>query len=146
MGETTGQIESQIRTTRDDLSANLSELEQKVKNVADWRQQFQKSPGTFLAVAAGGGLLLALLTNGRRAPASAPPVASTASTPTAIKKAPGELGHALNDIKAALIGTAALHAKDLLSKWIPGFEQQVTEAKQSPSAAEVRSEGSTLPH
>ncbi len=57
MSDTADQIATHIRDTRDDLSANLSELEDKVKSVTDWRQQYQKHPGAFLAVAAGAGFV-----------------------------------------------------------------------------------------
>ena len=48
MGETTDQIESHIENRREDLGSNLNELEQKVKAVTDWRQQFQKNPKTMI--------------------------------------------------------------------------------------------------
>ena len=41
MGETTDQIEAHIEQTRENLGANLEELEQKVRSVADWRQHFR---------------------------------------------------------------------------------------------------------
>ena len=48
MGQTTNQIESHIERTRDDLGANLHELEQKVKEVADWRHHFRNHPMTLI--------------------------------------------------------------------------------------------------
>ncbi len=76
MDETSGQIKSHIRSTREELSANLSELEQRVKSATDWRQHFENKPGVFLAAALGGGLLLSLIGRKRRryiyVPSSAP--------------------------------------------------------------------------
>jgi len=66
MGETTDQIENYIEHKREDLGSNILELEQKVKGVTDWRQQFQRNPTALMAAAFGGGLLLAFLTNGRK--------------------------------------------------------------------------------
>jgi hypothetical protein len=132
VGETTDQIETHIRETRQHLSANLNELEQKVKSVTDWRQQYQKSPGTFLAVAAGGGLLLAMLTRRPRMNQPAPAESVTPVTPArrldfaAIRsKVPSELDHSLGDIKSALIGVVTSQAKSVLSKFVPGFEDHL---------------------
>src|ERR1041385_6464702 len=61
MGERSDQIELEIREKRDELSGNFNELEQKVKTAMDWREQFRQHPGTMLAVAFGGGALLAAL-------------------------------------------------------------------------------------
>jgi len=65
MDQTTDQIEAHIETTRENLGANLQELEQKVKSVTDWRRQFRENPMRMLGVAFGGGILLAFLL-GRR--------------------------------------------------------------------------------
>jgi hypothetical protein len=65
MGETTGQIENYIGNKRDDLGFNLKELEGKVKAVTDWRQQFQRSPLTGVAIAFGGGIVLASMLAGK---------------------------------------------------------------------------------
>jgi hypothetical protein len=59
MGKTPDQIETQIETKRGDLRSNLEELEDKVKSVTDWRQQFRSNPGLMLGLAFGGGMLLA---------------------------------------------------------------------------------------
>jgi hypothetical protein len=135
VGETTDQIETHIRETRQDLSANLNELEQKVKSVTDWRQQYQKSPGTFLALAAGGGLLLAMLT--RRPRAAAPAAAPIAPAPrldsAAVRsKVPSEIDHSLGDIKSALIGVVTSQAKSVLSKFVPGFEEHLATNTKDP--------------
>ena len=58
MGERTDQIERQIAETRGELGDNLGELQNKVKSAVDWRAQFQQRPGTLLAVAFGGGVIL----------------------------------------------------------------------------------------
>jgi hypothetical protein len=58
MGEASDQIERHIQETRNDLSENLSELEEKVKTAVDWRAQFEERPMTMMALAFGGGLLL----------------------------------------------------------------------------------------
>ena len=133
MGETSDEIETHIRNARDDLSANLSELEQKVKTVTDWRQQYQKSSGTFLAVAAGAGILLALLTRGNRS-ASAPGPA-----PSVPRQRGGtELDHSIGTIKSALIGVAASKAISLLAQLLPGFEEHVADREKKSRTADSK--------
>ncbi|PWU01066.1 MAG: hypothetical protein C5B51_23790 [Terriglobia bacterium] len=69
MGERSDQIARRIEETRGDLGSNLRELETKVKDAADWRKQFQKSPLTMIAIALGGGLLLSRVLGGSSRPA-----------------------------------------------------------------------------
>jgi hypothetical protein len=61
MGQTTDQIATDIARTREDLKSNLEELETRVKDVADWRNQFRKHPGAMITVALAGGVLLAAM-------------------------------------------------------------------------------------
>ena len=65
MGETTDQIENYIDQKRDDLGSNLKELEGKVRGMTDWRQQYHKSPLTAVAIAFGGGIVLASMLAGK---------------------------------------------------------------------------------
>jgi hypothetical protein len=133
MVETSDEIETHIRHRREDLSSNLSELEGKVKSMADWRQQFQRSPGTFLAAAAGAGLLLAMLTNGRRAVAAPVPTRSVPSTGAPLRaRVAGALEGPLSEIKDALIAVAAGHATNMLARLVPGFEQHLADSRTHP--------------
>jgi len=61
MGEESDQIKKQIEERRQELGAHLNELEYRVKTATDWRSQVTKQPGKAIAVAFGGGLLLALI-------------------------------------------------------------------------------------
>jgi len=61
MGEESDQIKRHIDEKRDQLGAHINELEYRVKSATDWRAQVQKQPAKAMAVAFGGGLLLALL-------------------------------------------------------------------------------------
>jgi hypothetical protein len=72
MGEKSDQIERHIRKTRNDLSENFSELEEKVKSALDWRTQFAERPGTMIALAFGGGVLLSAIFSSRRSSRRAP--------------------------------------------------------------------------
>jgi hypothetical protein len=132
MNETTSEIESHIRNTREDLNANLNELEQKVKSVADWRKHYTKAPGAFLATAVGGGVLLALATNPNRPRPAGPPASPSVPAPRQPREK-GALDEPISVIKAALIGLAANHAKQMLGKWLPGFEAHLPEHERPPT-------------
>jgi DNA repair exonuclease SbcCD ATPase subunit len=66
MGERADAIEREIEQERAELGRNLEELETRVKEAADWRVQFERHSGAMMALAFGGGLLLAALIGGRR--------------------------------------------------------------------------------
>ena len=144
MGETTGQIEGHIRNTRADLSANLSELEQKVKSATNWRHHFENNSGAFLAAAVGGGLLLSLIGSQRhrslRASSAVPETARTSSSAgsSAGTSGHGPLNETIAEIKGALIGVAATQAKGFISKLVPGFEEQLVRSGTAPSAGAPR--------
>ncbi len=57
MGQRSDEIKKHIDTKRSELSENLEQLEQRVKNTTDWRVQFDKRPMVMLGVAFGAGLL-----------------------------------------------------------------------------------------
>jgi len=68
VGEDTKQIEREIRETRSDLGRNLRELEDRARDMADWRTHYRKHTGTFVGVAFGVGAGIGLLAvgSGRR--------------------------------------------------------------------------------
>lgn len=129
MGERADQIERQINRTRDDLSGNFYELEQKVKTTFDWRSQFEERPVTMMAIAFGGGLLLSALLPARR-PRRQRKNGNTygssrvlsSSTSSYSPKTNGDVlpSPTVEAIKAAVLGVAADRlggiAGDLLSK------------------------------
>ena len=65
MGKTTHEIASDIDQTRSDLKSNLEELETRVKEATDWRAHFRKRPGSMIAAALFGGVLLSLMSEKR---------------------------------------------------------------------------------
>ena len=60
MGEDTNQIEREIRERRAGLGRNLDELQDKARDLADWRTHYRGHTSTFLGVALGAGFLLGL--------------------------------------------------------------------------------------
>jgi hypothetical protein len=61
MGQATDQIVDRIDRVREELRANLEELETRAKEVTDWRHHFEKHPGKMVIAALVGGALLATL-------------------------------------------------------------------------------------
>jgi hypothetical protein len=55
MGQTVDQIEAGIDRSRFELGANIHELERRVDQATEWREQFRLRPFAFLAAAAVGG-------------------------------------------------------------------------------------------
>jgi hypothetical protein len=146
MGETSDQIERRIRETRNDLSENFSELEEKVRTAVDWRAQFDERPMTMIALAFGGGILLsALLPFGRssrrrysEARSTAPldrnaPGVSIESRPADDCDA-GQTVGTFNALKGALAGVAATRLSGFIEDLLPGFEQEFTTAQTGKSS------------
>jgi len=149
MGERSDQITRQIEQTRGDLGANLHELEAKVKDVTDWRRQFQKNPLTMIGIAFGGGVLLSRALGGsshprrhrypdgwdRESKASRFRGEHT-GTNYEMKKA----ADTWDNIKGALIGVAATKAQDFFRNAVPGFHEEYSkvETHKRPARLEER--------
>jgi hypothetical protein len=135
MGETTNQIASYIETKREDLGSNLAELENKVKSIMDWREQFRSNPMTMVGVAFGGGVLLASMLGGNSRRRSARHMNDTAVPHAGTD---GQANHALetwDNIKGALIGVAATRFKDFVGELVPGFQEQFRKTEEVKSPA-----------
>jgi|SRR5580700_9508798 hypothetical protein len=142
MGETTNQIEWEIAQKRSELSHNLIELKKKAKSAVDWRSQVEERPGTMLAVAFGGGIVLSALFSALRGPAkvyaerpSGDAVEYDNAVSTASTRAPGKLASAtrknLDALGGALLGVVATRATSILEGIVPGFQQEFERAKNS---------------
>ena len=142
MGETADQIELEVAQKRNDLSDNLIELKQRAKAAVDWRSQVEERPGTMLAVAFGGGILLSALFTALRGPAKAyeePPSGSAGeyNSPTskASAQSPGKLASAtrknLDALGGALLGIVATRTSSILDGIVPGFQGEFERAKNS---------------
>lgn len=142
MGETTNQIEWEIAQKRGELSDNLIELKQRAKAAVDWRSQVEERPGTMLAVAFAGGIILSALFSALRGPAKvyAEPSSGSAgeySRPTseASARLPSKLASAtrknLDALGGALLGIVATRTTSVLEGILPGFQREFERAKNS---------------
>ena len=127
MGETTNQIESYIETKREDLGSNLAELENKVKSITDWREQFRSNPMTMVGVAFGGGIVLASMLGGKSRHRSSRSISDTAVPYSGMDRQTNKALETWDNIKAALIGIAATRFKSFIGELVPGFDDQFRE-------------------
>ncbi len=148
MGETSSQIERHIQETRNDLSNNITELEDRVKTAVDWRAQFEERPGTLLAIAFAGGVLLSALLPSRRSSrrgisAGRPEatvdsaVSASALIPRAVKPDEDAVHEALatwGAVKGALIGVATTKLGSFVEDLVPGFREEFTRARKDRTA------------
>jgi hypothetical protein len=144
MGETTNQIEWEIAQKRSELSDNLIELQQRAKAAVDWRAQVDERPGTMVAVAFAGGIILSALFNALRGPAKVyaqrpsgnaveydSPISRTSSRPP--NKLPTAARRNLDALAGALLGIVATRATSILDGVLPGFQSEFERARNSQS-------------
>jgi hypothetical protein len=142
MGETTNQIEWEIAQARSELSGNLIELKQRAKAAVDWRSQVEERPGTMLAAAFAGGIILSALFSALRGPAKVyaqrpsgnaieydSPISKNSARP------PGKFAAAtrknLDALGGALLGIVATRTTSILDGILPGFQREFERATNS---------------
>lgn len=144
MGETTNQIEWEIAQKRSELSDNLIELKRRAKATVDWRSQVEERPGTMLAVAFAGGIIVSALFSALRGPAKVyakrpsgnaveydSPISKTlARTPSKMATATREN---LDALGGALLGIVATRTTSILDGILPGFQREFERARESQS-------------
>jgi hypothetical protein len=149
MGETTNQIEWEIARKRSELSDNLIELKQRAKAAVDWRAQVEERPGTMLAVAFGGGIVLAALFSALRGPAkvyaerpSGRAVEYDRTTAKVSAPSPSKLATAtrknLDALGGALLGIVATRATSILEGILPGFQREFERAKNAAYSPDLQ--------
>lgn len=142
MGETSNQIEWEIAQKRSELGDNLIELQRRAKAAVDWRAQVEERPGTMVAVAFAGGIILSALFNALRGPAKVyaertsgnaveydSPISKTSSGP------PSKLATAtrknLDALGGALLGIVATRTSSILDGILPGFQSEFERSRNS---------------
>jgi hypothetical protein len=142
MGETTNQIEWEIAQKRSELSDNLIELKQRAKAAVDWRAQVEERPGTMIAVAFAGGIVLSALFSALRGPAKVyaeRPSGNAVEYDSPISKnsarPPSKLASAtrknLDALGGALLGIVATRTTSILEGILPGFQSEFERARNS---------------
>lgn len=136
MGPRVDQIEEDIRSSRDYLRSSLGELGQEVKLAVDWREKFRASPAVILAVAFGGGFLIAKLFNFSGAKQGADPDAArrTASSTWTEGGRRRRVSSAWDDIQGALVGVVADKVTKALGEVVPGFSERLASRKDDARA------------
>jgi hypothetical protein len=142
MGETTNQIEWEIAQKRSELSDNLIELKQRAKAAVDWRSQVEERPGTMLAVAFAGGIVLSALFSALRGSAKVyaerpsgnavehdGPISKTSSRSPS--KPATTTRRNLDALGGALLGIVATRAASSLEGILPGFQKEFERARNS---------------
>ena len=132
MDRAVDRIEQHIDRERAVLLSNLEELEERVTSVVDWRRHFRGNPVTWVGVALGGGLLLALAVARRsRAPRLVYPRAAESRAPypespaTYSEHRRRELSRVWLTIESALIGLAAAKLKQSLAQLVPALREHL---------------------
>jgi len=141
MGDTSDQIERHIQETRNDLSDNFNELEEKVRTAIDWRAQFEERPISMMALAFGGGILLSALLPSRRSSRRRSSVSNpNSSSDRHTSDLPFKSRNEYNDnasspletwdaVKGALVGVATTKLSGFIKDVLPGFTQEFTKAQ-----------------
>jgi hypothetical protein len=146
VGEITNEIEREIRDKRENLGRNLDELEDKARELADWRSHYRNHTGAFLGVAFAAGAVVALSmvpSEGRATEftehdashdpyrprhASAPSMRNGNGTVArAIREANDTWGH----IADALLRTASARVIELVSELVPGVRDHLDPRSES---------------
>jgi hypothetical protein len=143
MGETTNQIEWEIAQKRSELSDNLIELKQRASAAVDWRAQVEERPGTMIAVAFAGGIVLSALFSALRGPAKVhaersssgnaveydEPISKGSARPSS--KLASATRKNLDALGGALLGIVATRATRILEGILPGFHGEFERARNS---------------
>lgn len=135
MGETSDQIEREIAETRSELGQNFNELERKVKDLGDWRRQFDQHTGTMLALAFGGGMIVsAFLPVRRRRKSYERPVDEQPPAKPSVDAHPARVSGTRESVRAfgdALLGVAANRLSGFVDSLLPGFEREFHRSRTS---------------
>ena len=156
MGETSDQIERHIQQTRNDLSENFNELEEKVRTAVDWRAQFEERPGTMLGLAFGAGVLLSALlpsprSRGRSsephwdAPANHGVQDFSSNSRTETDDNESKALETWTALKGALAGVAASKLSDFVEDMLPGFKHEFMKARTGKGSERSVSSNSSQP-
>ena len=123
MGERADQIEKEIQQERGELDKNLHELEQRVRDMTDWRVQFNHHPLLMMGVAVGVGAALSTIGGKRNRKAAAFHRLEEVLRPNGLSpvREPSPLKVTWDTLKAALITVGTGRLCHYIEEQIPGF-------------------------
>jgi len=154
VGEDTNRLEQEIRERQAGLGRNLDELQDKARDLADWRTHYRGHTNTFLGVAFGVGVLLGLtaLSTPRRSSWVVIPERDASHDPDyldslryaprrqwtqgpgTIARATRQFGETWDQIADGLVRVASLKALQAVAERVPGFAEQL----ESPGVPQSR--------
>ena len=133
MPERPDQIEQHIASTRHELGNNLHELEDKVKQAADWRTYYDRNTMMMVGLAFGGGVMLASMMGGKRerndTPFMTPAPRPAGYLTGAIQRNP--ISDTWQTLTTALIGLSGAKLRSLLDEALPGFTEHYDRAART---------------
>jgi hypothetical protein len=146
MDEKPDQILDHIESQRNQLGANLNELETRVRRTTDWRTHFDNNPMLMLAGALGGGILLGAMVSGTKSRSttgssytSSRHFSSAGESNTATHVQKRRSSETIDTMKAALIAFATGKAKEFLNQALPGFDNYLRDAESTRSRSQFSS-------
>jgi hypothetical protein len=135
MDEKPEQIARHIDSARTELGSNLHELEDKVRQAADWKTYFDRNPIMLLGLALGGGVLLATIAGSKGSETQTP----SQEHANARRPLSGVRNTAVTDslvtLKGALIGLAGAKVRGILNEVLPGFNEHYERAERETFAS-----------
>ena len=127
MVESSSEIMREIESHCNKLGEDLSDLESRVLESAEWRTHYEKHPLWFVGAAFGGGLLLSGLFSGRCHGSTRYPPGNTAADRNGGQKS--ALSQVLDNVKTAMIGFGVVKAKEVLADVWPGYRQHLRQTE-----------------
>jgi hypothetical protein len=136
----TDKIKDHIDAQRGRLERDLHEIEHRVTKAVDWREWFDRNPGTVLGAAAAGGFALSLLLRRSRhgsdvnryaeldAGTSATGIRRTRSVSRSSSQL-NRMADTLDNTVAALVGVASRKIRDFVADAVPNFREEYREVE-----------------
>jgi len=140
-------IEQSIHSERRNLDRNLTELEQQVRSMADWRTHYRNHTVAAVGVAAGAGVVVGLLSagspraSGERAESPRESRERGGRAMSALAqldprgRASSRIVAAWDDIIDALVGVASSAAIRFVSQHVSGFEEELANTQSMRSGS-----------
>ena len=149
MAQEPNEIREHIDAKRAKLGDDLEEIEHRMKNAVDWRSWYRKNTTAMLGAAAAGGFLLSMATRRSSSQGETPAQGadgvftdefeerretrrerSRSRVGSRISQHLSGLTDILDNTLGAFLGVATSKLQDYVSKSVPGFREQYSEAER----------------